>query len=58
MPTASTTAAQISDIASAWITAAFDYIVTLMTEPVFIGVLIAIVTLYFGINLVRRKTGV
>lgn len=58
MPTASSTAADISSIASAWITAFFDYATELFTNTTFVGVMIALVVLYFGINLVRRKTGV
>lgn len=58
MPTASTTAADVASIASAWITAFFDYATELFTNTTFVGVMIALVVLYFGINLVRRKTGV
>lgn len=58
MPTATSTAADISSIASSWITAFFDYAVTLFTDATFVGVIIAIMVLYFGINLVRRKVGV
>lgn len=57
MPTASSTATDIASIASAWVDAFFDYAVALFTNTTFIGVMIAMVVLYFGINLVRRKTG-
>lgn len=58
MPTASSTATDIASIANAWITAFFDYATELFTNTTFVGVMIALVVLYFGINLVRRKTGV
>lgn len=58
MPTASSTAADIASIATAWISAFFDYAVELFTNTTFVGIMIALIVLYFGINLVRRKTGV
>lgn len=58
MPTASTTATDIADISSAWVTAFFDYSTALFTNTTFVGVMVALVVLYFGINLVRRKVGV
>lgn len=58
MPTASSTAADIASIASSWITAFFEYTTELFTNATFVGVMIAIMVLYFGINLVRRKINV
>lgn len=58
MPTATTTASDIASIASTWISAFFDYAVELFTDTTFAGIMIALIVLYFGINLVRRKTGV
>lgn len=58
MPTASSTAIDIANIASAWITAFFDYATELFTNATFVGVMVALVVLYFGINLIRRKMNI
>jgi len=58
MPTPVTTAADIASIAGAWITAFFDYATELFTNTTFVGVMVALVTLYFGINLLRRKMNI
>jgi len=57
-PTPAGTSLAIGTVLGVFATSFFEFIVALFTSAVFVGSLIALITLYFGISFIRRKIGV
>lgn len=56
-PTVAGTSLAIGTISGVFVSTFFDYIVALMTNSTFIGLIVALLTLFFGIRLISRKIG-
>lgn len=57
-PTPAGTTLFVSTVSGVWISSFFDFAVALFTNVIFISVLIALVVLYFGVNLIRSKMNI
>lgn len=57
-PTVAGTSLAIGTISGVFASSFFDYVVALFTSTIFVGSLIALITLYFSISFIRRKIGV
>lgn len=57
-PTPAGTTLFVSTVSGVWITSFFDFAIALFTNAIFISALIALVVLYFGINLIRSKMNI